>query len=96
MTKRQFELRIDAEIESWMRQVYELLVAHQDLAYSTEELLHEVLGDSPGIHREKFGRALETLTKLGAIEKRQVHDTEYYAFDSQVNTQSWELDLSSI
>ncbi len=95
LNKRQFDLGIDDEIETWMRQVYEILVTHQDLAYSDEELLKEVLGESPGISKSaKFGRALLTLDSLGAVEKRQVHESQYYAFSREINTNTWALDLS--
>ena len=95
LTKRQIELQIDQEIESWMRQVYYLLKADQQLAYSTEELHRELLGDSPlSTKAEKFGRALETLDRIGAVEKRLGHDIVFYAFNSKVDTDKWELDLS--
>lgn len=95
LTKRQFELQIDQQIEGWMRQVYELLETHQDLAYSGDELRHELLGDSPAPTKaETFGRALETLDSIGAVEKREVHDLVYYAFNRKVDTDNWELDLS--
>jgi hypothetical protein len=91
LTKRQFELRVDEEMENWMRQVYDLLEGHRDLAYSSEELRQPVLGDDPlPSTREKFDRALNVLARIGAVDKRGVYDTDYYAFEQAFDTESWE------
>ena len=96
LSVRQFELGIDQEIDGWMRQVYELLINHQDLAYSSEELSLEVLGGSAeAAEYEKFELALDVLAQIRAVEKRWVKDTDYYAFLQKLDTNTWELDLSS-
>ena len=98
LTRRQFELGIDDEGESWMRQVYELLSSRKELAYSRRELGQHVL-DRPGksdvfdkdaTMRAKFERGLEILQVLGAIEKRELGDTDYYAFYEGIDTISWQ------
>jgi Fe2+ or Zn2+ uptake regulation protein len=90
LTKRQFELRIDEEMEDWMRQVYHLLNNHRDLAYSSEELCQAVLGKSRDLSAsEKLHRSLDALARIGAVERREVHETAYYAFSMAFDTQTW-------
>ena len=96
LTVRQFDLGIDQEMDAWMRQVYELLIRNQHLAYSSEELSKEVLGASAEKDdREKFVLALDVLFQIQAVEKRWVNDTGYYAFSQAFNTNTWERDLKS-
>lgn len=96
LTKRQFELQIDEEMENWMRQVYLLLVAHRELAYSYLELLEAVFGPqkSAGAKNAKFRRTLDILCELGAIDRRSVGETDYYAIYHEVNTRTWQLKVS--
>ena len=87
---RQFDLGINEEIESWMRQVYELLLGHRELAYSATELRQAILADSAAVsNSDSFGRALEVLAELRAIEKRWVNDEDYYAFLQEFDTGAW-------
>ena len=91
LSLRQFDLGINEEIESWMRQVYGLLLSHRDLAYSSRELRHAILGDSAGVDSSGgFVRALEVLAEIRAIEKRWINDEDYYAFYQEFDTESWE------
>ena len=81
---------IDEEIENWMRQVYELLEDHRDLAYSNQELSKAIFGDSaPGTKEHKLDRALDVLVDLGAAEKRTVGYQDYYAFHREFDISSW-------
>lgn len=90
LTRRQFELGIDEESENWMRQVYELLASHRDLAYSSEELYLAVLDKSTDVaHREKFDHALYILAEVGGVDVRVVDDTRYFAFLEELDTMSW-------
>ena len=90
LTKRQFELEIDEEIENWMRGVYDLLVNHRDLAYSDRELRDAVLGEHLRYETErKFLRALEVLVEIEAIEARRVHSNDYFAFLYERDIHTW-------
>ena len=89
LTKRQFELGVDEEVENYMREIYTLLDHHKELAYSYPELLQNDAGRPPD--ETKFERALEVLIEIGAVDKRDVTDTDYYAFARTVNTNSWKF-----
>lgn len=87
---RQFDLGINEEIDSWMRQVYDLLISNRELAYSSKELRQELLADSVGTSEmDGFGVGLDVLTGLGALEKRWVNDLEYYAILQEFDTGTW-------
>ncbi len=91
INRRQVDLGMDEEDESWMRHVYELLAAHRDLAYSSGELCQAILGVScPDDTTVKFSHALDALVWIGAVEKGKVADTDYYAFLREFDTRSWE------
>ena len=90
LTRRQFDLGIDEEIENWMRQVYELLENHRDLAYTSEELREAVLGQAKDSSKvEKFGRSLDVLAGISAVDKRWLNETEYYAYLREFDTGTW-------
>ena len=90
LTRRQFELGIDEESENWMRQVYELLENQRHLAYSSEELREAVLGQAKDSSKvEKFGRALDVLAEISAVDKRWLDETEYYAYLQEFDTGTW-------
>ncbi len=90
LTKRQFELGLDEEAEDWMRQAYQLLAGHRDLAYSAEELRHATLGESSDATLwKKFDHALYILAEIGAVEVRIVDGLQYLAFLEEVDTESW-------
>ncbi len=90
LTKRQFQLGVDEKTESLMRQIYELLSGHKNLAYSEAELVEMMEGDFGDIFR-----ALETLARVGAVEVRQVGRESYYAFYQEVDQATWEPKLST-
>lgn len=80
LTKRQFELGTNEDFEGWMLQVYRVLLEHRHLAYSYEELLQIVLGDSqPYANLESFDHVLGVLLQVGAVEKCHIDGTDYYA-----------------
>ena len=90
LTRRQFELGIDEESESWMRLVYELLENHRHLAYSAEELREAILGQATDAFKaEKFGRAVDVLAQISAVDKRWLDDIEYYAYLQEFDTGTW-------
>lgn len=97
ITKRQFELGIDEDVQKWMRQVYDLLEGDRELAFSSDELRQNLLEypyDSQ--ERANLERALDVLVQIGALDKRWVTDRDYYAFHLEFDTDSWELDLSGV
>ena len=90
LTRRQFELGIDEESETWMGQVYDLLDNHRHLAYSSDELREAILGQNKDSVREgKFARVLEVLAEIGAADKRWLGVIEYYAFLQEFDTGTW-------
>jgi len=90
LAKRQFELRVDEEGENLMRQVYELLAGHPELAFSRQELEGAALGTPvPVTQLSKFRRALEVLLGIGAVDQREVAGTDYYAFLQEFDTNTW-------
>lgn len=95
--KRQLELGIDSEDEDWMRQAYQLLAEHRDLAYSSCELEEAILGTEASSGRsDKLNHALDVLVEIGAFEKAKVRGTDYYAFREEFDTNTWERDLSKV
>ena len=90
LTKRQFELGIDEESETLMREIYDLLAANPDLAYSFKELQSAVLGRPTPVSRiGKFKRAADALVGIGAADLRKVARTNYYAFLQEFDTGTW-------
>ena len=97
ITKRQFELGIDDQIDALMRRVYEWLVGHSESAFSTTELEHAVFGQSVSSKQyDALRAALDTLSRIKAIEKRTVGREDYYAFSSKFEVENWKLDLSGL
>ena len=88
---RQFDLGINEDIESLMREVYWMLIRNPELAYSSMELRQAILGDSVEVaNSESFGRALEVLAELRAVERRWVNNEAFYAFNREFDTEFWE------
>lgn len=97
ITKRQFNLGIDEDVQKWMRQIYGLLERDRELAFSSDELRNKLLGDSyQPDERANLERALDVLVQIGAVDKRWVTDRDYYAFRMEFDTDSWELSLDDI
>ena len=91
LTKRQFELGVGEEGESLMRQVYELLAGHPELAYSLQELEETFLGQAnpPGPKVGSFRRAVEVLVEIGAVDQREIAGIDYYALLREFDTNTW-------
>ena len=85
LTRRQFELGIDADIENSMRQIFEFLIGNRDLAYTEEEL-----SETLKLRGHIFQRALEVLVELGAIESRAVVSHWYFGFAHEIDEETWE------
>ena len=97
ISKRQLELGIDSEAEDWMRQAYQLLAGHPDLAYSSGELEEAILGTAASSGRSgKLNHALDVLAEIGAFDKGNVKGKDYYVFREEIDTKTWERDLSKV
>lgn len=95
--RRQLELGIDSEAEGWMRQAYQLLAEHRDLAYSSGELEEALLGTEASSGRSgKLNHALDVLAEIGAFDKVELKSKHYYAFREEFDTNTWERDLSKV
>ena len=88
ITKRQFDLGIDQDIQSWMQKIYSLLSDNRESAYSTQEIQEILVGDI-----YQVGHSLSVLVKISAVDKRTVDFTDYFAFGSELDTSSWMPDL---
>ena len=93
LTKRQFDLGVDEEGEEFMRQIYQLLSAHPELAYSQEEIQDLIRAQDSSADEIKIERAVEVLVGVGAVGKRQFdatgHFTEYFTFLQEFDTGTW-------
>ena len=91
ITKRQFELGIDSDLEERMQRIYSFMEAHPDEAFSLAEL-REIfkIPDSPKDYEygkaaewvtdnERFLMSLERLVKLDIVRERDVASIKYYA-----------------
>jgi|AP95_1055475.scaffolds.fasta_scaffold149554_2 hypothetical protein len=95
LTKRQFELGVDEQIENWMREIYSVLAGDRNHAYDMEELFKRFVGNAYHYGaREKFARALEALVEIGTVELRKVVGTSYYTFYWEVDQSTWELKIA--
>ena len=94
ITKRQFQLGIGEDIQRRMRDIYTLLGNERESAYSSGELRHTFLGDTfAPDEKYNLDRALDVLVEIGAVAKRLVADSSYYAVDAKFDTESWERDF---
>ena len=67
ITKRQFDLGIDEDIQSWMQKIYALLSTDRGLAYSFQEIQETLLHDAFQVQTlERLNRALDVLVEIGA------------------------------
>ena len=97
LTKRQFELGIDDDIQCRMGQIYHLLCGSRELAYSSDELHQIILGAGPEeTGREQFDLALDVLVRISAVEKRWVGEVDYYALLQEFDTTTWERDYRTV
>ena len=82
ITRKQFELEIDTEIEKWMEKIRAFLVEHKDVAFSRTELWETLCGK--GEEWEAWVSALDKLVELAQAEKRIIRDTNYYAYGEEI------------
>lgn len=87
ITRQQFELGIDPEIETYMRNVTNFLEHHPDEAYTLEELWQNEFGEPASVpfsailplKQKKFAYALDRLVDLGVAADRQLANVRYYS-----------------
>ena len=98
LTKRQFELGVGEETEILMRTIYSILAKDREHAYGREELFQKVSSDPvtdfTEQRKEKIGRALDVLVRIGAVELREVVGTSYYTFYQEADQSTWELKIA--
>ena len=94
ITKRQFDLGIDQDIQSWMQKIYSLLSDNRESAYSIQEIRERLAGDVyQSTTLNSFDHALGALVRIRAVDKRTVDLTDYFAFGTEFDTGSWMPDL---
>lgn len=97
ITKRQFDLGIDAVGNDYMVRIYELLASDSELAFSESELHDEIFDASWTTQQSaQFEAAIRALLRVEAIESREVGRITYYAFRREMDTENWELKLFEI
>ncbi len=90
LPRQLFDLGISPDCERLMRQAYMLLAESRELAYSLEEIESELTKDSTyPFMPEELARALDTLATLGAVDKRNLLETDYFAFLGEFDTGTW-------
>ena len=92
ITRRQFELGIDENIQRWMESTYAFLQDRRDVAFTREELNKTLSSASePTTARDdNLGHALDALVRVGAAESRFVGPDLYYSFGDDINMETWE------
>ena len=91
ITRKQFDLGIDEDIQRWMRRVYPFLEKRREEAYSKTELIREWPElDRDGTEMALFDHALDALVRVGAFESRWVGKTTYYLHREEVDMGTWE------
>jgi len=86
ITRRQFELGVDAEIEGWMDKIHNFLSEHKDEAFNSEELWKTIYGKpawQPAV-REAFDEALIKLVDQEMAARRIIRETSYYAYKEKL------------
>ncbi len=82
ITRKQFELGVDATITQMMRVIYDFLRRNSEVAFSTEELDRELFGGkySQAVGPTVLSAALFKLVETGVVEERRVRGASYYAY----------------
>lgn len=91
ITRKQFELGIDAQIEAWMAKIHFFLADHKDEAFAGFELAEQLDGFSQEYKAFRlkgvsigpmfdsvFELALEKLLETGAVDTRLIRGESYY------------------
>jgi len=91
ITRKQFELGIDAEIESYMKRIHDFLAQHRDEAFTLSEL-----GQALGVPLASwlrlssgelaFLRAVDKLVEAGAVATKHIENIPYHAWRAPLET----------
>jgi hypothetical protein len=86
ITRRQFELGIDAKTEEWMDRIRTFLAEHRDEAFTDDELWKAIYAKPTwtASEREAFDEALYTFVYEAAEEsvgRKKIRDIYYYAYE---------------
>ncbi len=83
ITKRQFELGVDPEIQHWMKEIYSRLSKHKNEAFTYNELWG--LAGVPALTSvpPSFDYALGKLLGLNVVETRTVKGASYYTLGTK-------------
>ena len=96
ITRRQFELGINDDIEEWMREAHAFFSMRRDEAFSTGEIAQNLEADSKAGGTRDLRRGLEALERVLAIQKRVVRGKTYYAFWHEMNPETWEEKVAGL
>ena len=88
LTRRQFEIGVEAETEQWMHRIYAYLSENRHLAFSAAELFEQLSSDELN-DRTRSEWALEALEDVWAIESGLVAGEKYYAYYLDMDTSAW-------
>jgi hypothetical protein len=84
VTRRQFELGIDQEIEDFMKKIYLFLAQRSDQAFGEEEIFQEHAVEMPdrlsALYKHPLHIALERLVEQEAAKKKGIRDRNYYTY----------------
>jgi len=91
ITRKQFELGIDTEIEGYMKRIRDFLAEHQEEAFTLSELGHALGVPLASWLRLPSGelallRALDKLVEAGAVEAKLIENIAYHALGAPRET----------
>ena len=69
-----------------MRRVYLLLSSHPELAYTLDEIQHEIQAKDSAASGFDVGNALKVLSGISAVEEREVGEVDYFTFLQEFDT----------
>ena len=79
ITRKQFELGIDEDIEEWMKKIHEFLSEKNDQAFNISEVL-EQFEVREASEKHKVELALDKLVEMRSIGERMIKYTTYYSY----------------
>lgn len=90
LTRRQFELEIYDQMESIKLMIYLTLSMQRHLAYSEKELIKICEGSKTTSSKDQVIQALKALVETEAVKVREIEGEDYYAFNRDVDPDTWE------
>lgn len=81
ITRKQFEMGTDDEIEKYKKMICDFLIQHKEEAYTAKELADACCGAIRFPDQSKaIDDAVKKLMELDSVEYRKIHDTYYYSY----------------